>query len=33
MQAAVLRPFHWNEDFAVEELAVADGKVQRDRPG
>ena len=30
MQAAVLRPFHWNEDFLVEELAVADGKVQRD---
>ena len=30
MQAAVLRPFHWNEDFIVEELAVADGKVQRD---
>ena len=30
MQAAVLRPFHWNEDFAVEELAVADGEVQRD---
>ena len=31
MQAAVLRPFHWNEDFLVEELPVADGKVQRDR--
>ena len=23
MQAAVLRPFHWNEDFLVEELPVA----------
>ena len=31
MQAAVLRPFHWNEDFLVEELPVVDGKVQRDR--
>ncbi len=30
MQAAVLRPFHWNEDFAVETLPVADGAVQRD---
>jgi adenine deaminase len=30
MQAAVLRPFHWNEDFLVEELPVADGEVQRD---
>jgi adenine deaminase len=30
MQAAVLRPFHWNEDFLVEELAVVDGEVQRD---
>ncbi len=29
MQAAVLRPFHWNEDFLVEELPVADGEVQR----
>jgi adenine deaminase len=32
MQAAVLRPFHWNEDFLVMELPVADGAVQRD-PG
>jgi adenine deaminase len=30
MQAAVLRPFHWNEDFLVETLPVADGEVQRD---
>lgn len=30
MQAAVLRPFHWNEDFLVEELPVVDGAVQRD---
>jgi adenine deaminase len=30
MQAAVLRPFHWNEDFLVEELPVVDGKVERD---
>jgi adenine deaminase len=30
MQAAVMRPFHWNEDFLVEELPVADGEVQRD---
>lgn len=30
MQAAVLRPFHWNEDFLVEELPVANGEVQRD---
>ena len=30
MQAAVLRPFHWNEDYLVETLAVADGEVQRD---
>ena len=30
MQAAVLRPFHWNEDFLTEELPVADGAVQRD---
>ncbi|KKB11673.1 adenine deaminase [Devosia geojensis] len=29
MQAAVLRPFHWNEDFLVEELPVVEGKVQR----
>ncbi|WP_055047098.1 adenine deaminase [Devosia sp. A16] len=30
MQAAVLRPFHWNEDFLVETLPVTDGLVQRD---
>jgi len=30
MRAAVLRPFHWNEDFLVEELPVVDGEVQRD---
>ena len=30
MKAAVLRPFHWNEDFLVEELPVAGGEVQRD---
>lgn len=30
MKAAVLRPFHWNEDFVVEDLPVADGEVQRD---
>ena len=29
MQAAVLRPFHWNEDFLTVELPVADGAVQR----
>ena len=29
MQAAVLRPFHWNEDFWVETLPVVDGAVQR----
>ena len=30
MQAAILRPFHWNEDYLVETLPVADGAVQRD---
>ncbi len=30
MKAAVLRPFHWNEDFITMDLAVADGEVQRD---
>jgi adenine deaminase len=30
MHAAVLRPFHWNEDFLIEDLPVADGFVQRD---
>ncbi|WP_338723330.1 adenine deaminase C-terminal domain-containing protein [Devosia sp. XK-2] len=29
MQAAILRPFHWNEDFLVEQLPVIDGEVQR----
>ena len=31
MKAAVLRPFHWNEDFSVEELPVENGEVQRDQ--
>lgn len=30
MQAAVLRPFHWADDFLTEELAVEGGEVQRD---
>jgi adenine deaminase len=30
MTAAVLRPFHFNEDFLTEELPVIDGQVQRD---
>jgi adenine deaminase len=30
MQAAVMRPVHWNEDFLTEELPVVDGEVQRD---
>ncbi|MBK8084815.1 MAG: adenine deaminase [Devosia sp.] len=30
MQAAVLRPFHWADDFVTMELPVADGMVQRD---
>lgn len=30
MNAAIIRPFHWNEEFMVEELPVKDGKVQRD---
>lgn len=30
VKAAVLRPFHWADDFLTEELAVADGAVQRD---
>ena len=30
MQAAVLRPFHWNQDFLTFELPVAGGAVQRD---
>ena len=30
MQAAVLLPFHWTDDYFVEELPVIDGLVQRD---
>jgi adenine deaminase len=30
MQAAVLRPFHWADDFITMELPVQDGAVQRD---
>ncbi len=30
MQAAVLRPFHWADEFLTETLPVADGEVQRD---
>ena len=30
MSAAVLRPFHWEEDFLTYELPVKDGLVQRD---
>ena len=30
MQAAVLRPFHWNVEFLTETLPVKDGMVQRD---
>ncbi len=30
MHAAVLRPFHWADDFLVEDLPVEDGAVQRD---
>lgn len=30
MQAAILRPFHWTDDFLTMELPVADGFVQRD---
>ena len=30
MQAAVLRPFHWEDAFLTETLAVDDGAVQRD---
>jgi adenine deaminase len=29
-QAAVLRPFHWQDDFLTMDLAVRDGAVQRD---
>ncbi|MDF1775608.1 MAG: adenine deaminase C-terminal domain-containing protein [Rhizobiaceae bacterium] len=30
MQAAILRPFHWTDDFLTMELPVKDGLVQRD---
>ena len=30
MQAALLRPFHWHDDFITMELPVDDGEVQRD---
>lgn len=30
MTAAVLRPFHWSDDFLIYELPVRDGLVQRD---
>ncbi|WP_240804479.1 adenine deaminase [Qingshengfaniella alkalisoli] len=30
MNAAVLRPFHWTDDFLTEDLPVMDGAVQRD---
>lgn len=30
MQAAVLRPFHWSDDFLTFELSVSQGQVQRD---
>jgi adenine deaminase len=30
MSAALLRPFHWAEEFITMDLPVADGKVQRD---
>lgn len=30
MRAALLRPFHWADDFIETELAVEDGQVQRD---
>jgi adenine deaminase len=30
MQAALLRPFHWADDFITAELPVVDGAVQRD---
>jgi adenine deaminase len=30
MQAALLRPFHWDDNFITAELPAADGEVQRD---
>ena len=30
MQAALLRPFHWHDDFITIELPVENGEVQRD---
>jgi adenine deaminase len=30
MSAALLRPFHWADDFITMELSVVDGEVQRD---
>jgi adenine deaminase len=30
VQAALLRPFHWSDDFITMDLAVVDGAVQRD---
>lgn len=30
VQAALLRPFHWNQDFLITELKVENGEVQRD---
>lgn len=30
MQAVLLRPFHWDDNFITTELPVADGEVQRD---
>ncbi|WP_068118869.1 adenine deaminase [Tropicimonas marinistellae] len=30
MKAAVLRPFHWTDDFLIEELTATNGEVQRD---
>ena len=30
MKAALLRPFHWDDNFIETELSVEDGKVQRD---
>ncbi|NYF80770.1 adenine deaminase [Granulicella arctica] len=30
MQAAVVRPFHWNQEFLTMEMPVRDGVVQRD---